>query len=102
MLHWTREEDGRFYAAFICQDLLLDWVVVTAWGGKGRPKSQQMIITCKDLEDAIEVLAAVIKRRRTRGYKLIAIDSIYGQFSLESANDGAKEITLDSEQQRNK
>lgn len=93
MLHWSREKDGRFYTAFICQDLLLDWVVVTAWGSKGRPKSQQMIITCTGIDDALEVLASVIRRRRARGYKLIEIDSIYGKFNFESANDQPKQIT---------
>lgn len=87
MLHWSREEDGRFYSAFICQDLLLDWVVVKSWGGKGKPKSQQLIITCKDKIQAVEVLASMVRRRKARGYKLIQVDSIYGSFSLESAND---------------
>ena len=86
MLHWSREEDGRFYTAFMCQDLLHDWVVVKAWGGKGKPKSNQLIIACTNKDEAIEVMASITRKRQKRGYKLINLDSLDGHFQFCSAN----------------
>jgi hypothetical protein len=86
MLHWTRENDGRYYTAFMCKDLFHDWVVVKAWGSKGKPKAQRQIIACKDKDEAIEVLAAITKRRLSRNYKLVDLSSLQGEFMHLSAN----------------
>ena len=88
MLHWSKEDNGRYYSAFMCRDLFHDWTVVKSWGGKGKPKSQQLIIACKDQDEAIEVLASITRRRQTRGYKLVSIDSLYGEFNSLAANEG--------------
>lgn len=73
IMHWNRE-DGRHYSAFICQDLLRDWVVVKSWGGKGRRFVQQEVVSCCSKEAALDFLADLAKRRHSRGYKLTAID----------------------------
>lgn len=86
MFHWSREEDGRFYTAFICKDLLNSWTVVKAWGGKGKPKSNQMIIACRDYDQALEVMAAITNKRKRRGYKLIEADSLTDVLHHKAAN----------------
>lgn len=86
MLHWTRESDGRYYTAFMCKDLFHDWVVVKAWGSVGRPKSKRQIVSCKDKDEAISVLAAITKRRLSRDYKLVDLSSLQGEFMHLSAN----------------
>lgn len=90
MLRWERE-DGRFYAAFICKDLLGDWTVVKSWGGKGRPGTKIATIRCEDKQEAIDLLVAIARRRLQRGYKLVDIVSLYGEVgyieSLKCAND---------------
>lgn len=86
MLHWSRETDGRYYTAFMCKDLFHDWVVVKAWGSKGRPKARRQIVKCKDKDEAISVLAAITKRRHDRDYKLVDLSSLQGEFMHMSAN----------------
>lgn len=87
MLHWTREHDGRFYTAFICKDLFQDWVVVKAWGSKGKPKAQRQIIVCKDKDEAISVLAEITLRRKKRNYRLVELCSIYADYFSKAANN---------------
>ena len=96
MLHWTREADGRFYTAFMCQDLLLNWVVVKAWGSKNKPKTQRQIIACRDKDDAIETLAAITLKRKQRKYKMVELCSLEGGFTSSAANNEESPIELKS------
>lgn len=95
MLHWTREHDGRYYTAFMCKDLFHNWVVVKAWGSKNRPKANRQIISCKDKDEAISVLAKITLRRKSHNYKLVQLCSLYSEYKTQAANNEFPIPTLD-------
>ncbi len=69
--HRWQRDDGRYYCAYIEQDLLGDWMVRSVWGGFDRPAGRMLIITCDNLKHATEQLTIIASRRQSRSYTVI-------------------------------
>ena len=63
---WERK-DGRYYIADVEQDLLGDWIVVRAWGGKLN-KGRLSRTPVSTLEEGREALLEIEQRRLKHGY----------------------------------
>jgi predicted DNA-binding WGR domain protein len=73
MLRW--EKGTRYYQAAISRDLF-GVVVVKRWGRIGTRLGRMELIPCPDRDRAISELAAITKRRKARGYRLVSADSL--------------------------
>lgn len=59
---------GRYYEAYLHQDLWQDWVLTQAWGRRGTALGQFRNRPCMSYEEGLFKLEQVDKRRRQRGY----------------------------------
>lgn len=65
------ETDTRYMTAAIQQDLLLDWIVIVENGGLHNRLGRLRVYAQPTRDDANLFVAALNKRRKSRGYKLI-------------------------------
>jgi len=68
-LHFA--SDARVYAAELIRDLLGDWVVTQAWGGKFSHRGGGRTVLVADEEAGFRLLQKIVKRREKRGYRLL-------------------------------
>jgi hypothetical protein len=73
-MHWVHPEKRRYYQAFVLEDLLGDWEVVSAWGTLdskhgGSRGSKRKVVGSREAAEA--VMAEIGKRRRQRGYQSV-------------------------------
>jgi len=68
MHRWVHHEKRRYYQAFVLEDLLGDWEVVSAWGALDSKRGGTMRKVVESREAAETAVAEIGKRRRQRGY----------------------------------
>lgn len=64
------ETSGRFYQAWLGQDLLGDWTVLQQWGGKHTGLGSQLVVCVEAEVEGVQQLKLVAKQRERRGYQL--------------------------------
>ena len=68
-LRWER--GTRYYRTHLEQDLWGDWTLTKVNGRTGTRLGRQRTALTASLEDGLMALAAIAKRRRRRGYRLV-------------------------------
>ncbi len=63
--------DARVYAAELGVDLLGDWVVTQAWGGKFSRRGGGRTIAVADEKAGLKLMQRIVDRRGKRGYRLL-------------------------------
>ena len=71
-LRWECPDKDRYYETHLARDLLGDWVLTRVWGRRGTSRGRVQHTLCTSRADAHTMLAAVARRRRSRGYIPIA------------------------------
>lgn len=61
---WVNPQNGRWYRAESCKDLLGDWCLELSWGGKDRPPSGHRVV----IGARANMLRDIAKTRRRHGY----------------------------------
>lgn len=69
---WENPSRDRYYEAHLARDLFGDWVLTRVWGRRGASQGRVQHTLCSSLADAHSRLAAVARRRRSRGYTPVA------------------------------
>jgi predicted DNA-binding WGR domain protein len=64
------EKKHRYYEACLEQDLF-GWIVLRSWGRKGTRSGRSMEVRPESYDKGLEMLEAVRKRRKSRGYELV-------------------------------
>jgi len=64
------EKEHRYYEAHLTHDLF-GWVILRSWGRKGTRRGRTMRVRPESYEKGMEMLEAVKKRRKSRGYELV-------------------------------
>ena len=72
MMHARWESSTRYYVAELRQDLLGDWVVDTARGGRRSNLGATRTLFVKTAAEGTKVLAAIHKLRTRHGYATVA------------------------------
>ena len=65
---WVHPEKARYYQVDLVQDLLGDWTLVLCWGGLGSKRGGVRILVVESEGAGEELIEAIGKRRRQRGY----------------------------------
>ncbi|EDX82747.1 hypothetical protein S7335_1050 [Synechococcus sp. PCC 7335] len=68
---WHRQDwqkGTRFYSCQLCQNLFGEWIVLRRWGRVSALSGQSLEHVCHTYEEGLEIVAAIEKRRRQRGY----------------------------------
>jgi len=69
VLRW--EHGSRFYLAHLHRDLFGQWGLTVVWGTRGGGAGGRKHHPAEDLSAAQALLAAVLRRREQRGYRLV-------------------------------
>lgn len=69
MLRW--EKGGRYYTAFVQQDLFEGWVVTHIWGRKGTRLGKVRNVPCEDEARGRIRLEKIDRKRLSRGYRRV-------------------------------
>ncbi len=75
MAGWNRqcwEKGTRYYVAYLHPDLWGEWMLTVGWGRRGTRLGQVRDRPCASYTEGLAMLAAVGKRRRQRGYRVLA------------------------------
>ena len=75
LLHWFKKMPNgseRYYSAEITEDLF-DTIVLCTWGTKGTKLGGIKTHPVETLEQAEDILTAIIKRREKRGYTKMVV-----------------------------
>ena len=72
---WVHPEKARYYQVDLVQDLLGDWTLVLCWGGLGSKRGGMRILTVASEGAGQELIEAIAKRRRQRGYVELSGDA---------------------------
>ena len=65
------EKGTRYYITYLTQRLFGEWQVERRSGGKRRRSSRSLVMPAASYAEAVDLLAAVIMRRRQRGYDAV-------------------------------
>ena len=65
---WHNPTNKRYYHAWLHKDLFGDWIVTLSWGGAYHRGGQCRHIYCETYMKGLEYMAAMEKRRLSRGY----------------------------------
>lgn len=68
---WVKE--GRYYEAYLQQDLWQEWVLTKVWGRRGAALGQIRDVPCRSYEEGLSRLEEVNRRRRQRGYVAVGL-----------------------------
>ena len=79
---WNNLKNGRSYIAYIHLDMLNDWAITCAWGGKDRRPSRIKHIDCDSFEQAMLMLNDIEKKRLDHGYEPVLMEKA----SLKNGN----------------
>jgi hypothetical protein len=67
-MRWVNEKKARYYQAWLTEDLLGDWTLVTVWGGLGSRRGQARSTAVPSYEDGLAHIEKIAKRRWQHGY----------------------------------
>jgi predicted DNA-binding WGR domain protein len=70
IMNYRWEKNHRYYEAQLTQDLF-GWVILRSWGRKGTRNGRSMTVRPESYDKGMEMLEAVKKRRRSRGYEMV-------------------------------
>lgn len=62
----------RYYEVDLDQDLWGEWRLARAWGRRGTRLGQIRVVPCGFRDEGLARIAAILKRRRQRRYRLVA------------------------------
>jgi predicted DNA-binding WGR domain protein len=62
----------RYYSAWVQCDLLGQWQLVRAWGGRGSRLGNAIVVPANDQAQALQMMADQAKRRMRRHYVEVA------------------------------
>lgn len=62
----------RYYEVELRQDLWGEWLLAQAWGRRGTRLGQIWVAPCGSRDEGLARIAAILKRRRQRRYRLVA------------------------------
>ena len=70
-IHWKK--GTKYYHAMVVDRTLLANVLAVkcGWGRKGNNLGAEKTILCDSMEEALEILEVISKRRKQRGYELV-------------------------------
>ena len=71
MLYTRYETPTRYYKIYLQQDLLEDWIVTCAYGGKNSKLGQVKSFPYPTYDEALKKFKAISAKRQQRKYKLI-------------------------------
>ena len=64
----------RYYEVDLHRDLWGEWLLAQAWGRRGTRLGQVRVVPCDSRDEGLARIAAILKRRRQRRYRLVAGD----------------------------
>ena len=62
----------RYYEVELRRDLWGEWLLAQAWGRRGTRLGQIQVVPCGSRDEGLARIAAILKRRRQRHYRLVA------------------------------
>jgi hypothetical protein len=65
---WINAEKARYYRVQLEEDLFGDWNLVACWGALHSRQGGMRVTALASLDDGVEQLERIAKRRRQRGY----------------------------------
>ena len=68
---WINPEKARYYQVFLDQDLFGDWTLIKVWRGIGSNRGRMHSTGVASYASGIELVEEIIKKRKTRGYRLV-------------------------------
>jgi predicted DNA-binding WGR domain protein len=68
VMRWVHPQKRRYYEAFVLEDLLGDWEVVTSWGALDSKRGGGKVKIVDSREAAEAAIEKVGRRRQKRGY----------------------------------
>ena len=68
---WINDEKARYYQVHLVQDLFGDWTLIAVWGALGSHRGGLRSTGVASYADGVVQLAAIGKRRRSRGYRRV-------------------------------
>lgn len=76
ILRMKWETSTRYYTVVLQRDLLSDWVLTIAYGGRGNRLGTLMHRAVASKEAGLAELEAIAKTRNKHGYYLVGTDSV--------------------------
>ena len=62
----------RYYEVDLDRDLWGEWRLTRIWGRRGTRLGQIRVVPCGSRDEGLARIAAILKRRRQRRYRLVA------------------------------
>lgn len=66
--HWVNPAMQRYYAAYLVQDLLGNWVLTKVWNSKNTRLGSSKNVFCETYETGLSLIEKLKKQRLSHGY----------------------------------
>jgi predicted DNA-binding WGR domain protein len=70
--YWINQEKARYYKIILHMDMLNDWILTCAWGGRYSRLGNYNHIKMNNRDDAETYIKNMIIKRKKRGYELMS------------------------------
>ncbi|KIE04538.1 hypothetical protein NF27_HL00030 [Candidatus Jidaibacter acanthamoeba] len=68
---WKWRSESRYYTIRLQQNLFNEWTLINSWGGLQNNLGNLAVQTFGHIEDAINEIEVIGRKRRRRGYNIL-------------------------------